>query len=263
MAPVLAAVGALGVESLTVAVIRTLQSGWLYASGTFLLRTAEPATVLGYALATLFAFGSARWRGVAAAVALFVSIWIEQFWIAAPGRQTFCDRSGTSCDFLAIAWPQLWPPLVGIMLGMLAARAARQGPRGIAALALGIGAFALSALLARIAFVPFLGLYPLGEAGGAAIGTVIAVQLFGAVVAGLVVGMFGRRHLFDALVIVVYFLGPWSPQLRIPDRFYGGFHLASDWQLFVPVGYAAVTLLALAAGSVAARYRATSVPTIP
>lgn len=263
MGPAFAALGALGVESLTVAVIRTLQSGWLYASGTLLLRNAEPATVLGYALAMLFAFGSARWRGSAAAVALFVSIWIEQFWISAPGRQTFCDRSGTSCDFLAIAWPQLWPPLLGIMLGMLAARAVRQGPRGIAALALGIGAFALSAVLARIAFVPFLGWYPLGEAGGAAIGAVIAVQLLGAVVAGLVVGTFGRRHVIDALVIVVYFLGPWSPQLRIPDRSYGGFHLASDWRLFVPVGYAVVALLALAAGSVAARYRAARVPTIP
>ena len=84
MAPVLAAIGALGVESLAVAAFRTLQSAWLYAFGTFLLRSGTPDTILGYALATLFAFGSARWRGVVAAVGLFAVIWGEQFWLSGP-----------------------------------------------------------------------------------------------------------------------------------------------------------------------------------
>ena len=263
MAPLLAALGALGVESLTVAIIRTLQSAWLYASGTFLLRNMEPATVLGYALATVFAFGSARSRGVVAAVALFAVIWIEQFWLSVPGRQVFCERSGASCDFAAVAWPQLWPQLLGILLGILAARTVRHGVRGIAALALGIGVLALSFSLARIAFVPFLGFYPVGEAGRDAINTVIAVQVLAALAAGLVLGTFGRRHALDALVIVVYFIGPWSPQLRVPDVFYGGFMFFKDWQTVIPVGYALVALIGLGVGAVVARYRATRVPTIP
>lgn len=139
MAPALAALGALGVESLTVALIRTLQSAWLYATGTYLLRNMEAFTVLGYALAALFAFGSARWRGIIAAVALFAVLWIEQFWLSLPGRQTFCDRSGTPCDFTLIAWPQLWPQLLGIAIGILAVRAVRHGSPGISALALGVG----------------------------------------------------------------------------------------------------------------------------
>lgn len=263
LAPALAALGALGVESLTVALVYTLQSAWLYASGTFLLRNAEPVTILGYAFATLFAFGSARWRGVSAAVGLFAVIWIEQFWLSVPGRQTFCDRSGTPCDLVAIAWPQLWPPLLGIALGILAMRAVRQGGPGSSALALGIGSFALSASLARIAFAPFLGFNPLGDAASGAINTVIAVQLAGALAAGLVVGIFGRRWLRDAFILLVFFVGPWSPQLRRFQDVPRPFILAIDWQLFTPVGYALVAVLGVGISAVAARYRATRVPTIP
>jgi hypothetical protein len=263
MSPALAAVGALGVESLTFATIRTAQSVGLYISGNYLVRNTEPLTVLGYALAMVFAFGAARWRGAAAALALFAVMWIEQFWLSAPGRQAFCDRSGTPCDLAAIDWPQLWPQLLGIALGLLAVRAVRQGGPRIAALALGIGVFALSFSIGRLAFVPFLGLAPVGEAAGGAINTVIGVQLLGALTAGLMIGAFGKRHVTDALVLVVYFIGPWSPQLRAPDLFYGPFILAIEWQFFVPVGYALVAVVGLAIGAAAARYRATRMPTIP
>ncbi|HEV2011924.1 MAG TPA: hypothetical protein VGS17_12955 [Candidatus Limnocylindria bacterium] len=137
------------------------------------------------------------------------------------------------------------------------------GRPGVSAVAFGVGVFAFAFPLARITFVPFLGVSPVGEAAHGAFYWVIAVQLLGALAAGLVLGAFGRRHLIDAVVIVVFFIGPWSPQLRVPELFYVGFHLASDWQLFIPVGYALVALLGLGVGTVAARYRATSVPTIP
>ena len=263
MAPVLVAVCALGVESLTVALVRTVQSAGLYASGTYLLRNNEPITVLGYALATVFAFGSARWRGVLATVALSAVLWTEQFWLTVPGRQTFCERSGTSCDLASIAWPQLWPEVLGIALGLVALRAVRQGRPGIAALALGIGAFTLSFSVARLVFVPFLGVAPVGDAARGAINTVISGQLLGALAAGLVIGALGKRHVVDALVLVIYFLGPWSPQLRVPDVFYTGFRIEKDWQAVIPVGYALVAILGLAIGAVVTRYRATRVPTTP
>ena len=263
MAPAVAAVGALGVSSLAAAVIRSAQSVGLYATGTFLLRTIEPLTVVGYSLAVLFAFGAARWRGVLAAVALFGVLWIEQFWLSLPGRQTFCERSATPCDLLSLAWPQLWPQLLGITLGLIALRAVRHGTRGIAALAVGIGVFTLSFSIARLAFVPFLGISPLGDAARGATNTIIAGQVIGALAAGAVLGAFGARHVIDAIILVVYFIGPWSPQLRIPDQFYVGFHLERDWQLFIPVGYALVALIGLTIGVIGARYRATRVPTIP
>ena len=263
MAPALAAVGALGVNSLAVAVIRSAQSVGLYATGTFLLRTNEPPTIAGHALAVLFAFGAARWRGVFAAVALFGALWIEQFWLSLPGRQTFCERSATPCDLVSQAWPQLWPQLLGMALGLVALRAVRHGGRGIAALALGIGVFTLSFSVARLAFVPFLGFAPLGEAARGATNTIIGGQLVGALAAGTVLGWFGKRHVTDAIILVVYFIGPWSPQLRAPDLFHRPFDIAIDWPFFIPVGYMLVALIGLALGVIGARYRATRLPTIP
>ena len=263
MAPALAAVGALGVSSLVAAAIRSVQSVGLYASGTFLLRSSEPVTIAGYAFAVLFAFGVARWRGVLAAVALFGALWIEQFWLNLPGRQIFCERSATPCDLVSLAWPQLWPELLGIALGLVALRAVRHGGPGIAALAVGIGVFTLSFSIARLAFVPFLGVAPLGDAARGATNTIIGGQLVGALAAGVVLGWFGRHHLIDAVIVLVYFVGPWSPQLRVPDLFYRPFDIAIDWPLFIPVGYALVTLIGLALGVIGARYRATRVPTIP
>lgn len=262
MSPALAALGAFGVQSITVALVHTLQSVVLYASGPFIVRL-EPITVVGSAMATLFAFGSARWRGVLALVALLAAVWIERFWVNLPGRELFCDRSGTSCDIWSLAWPQLWPQLLGIALGAVAVRAVRQGRSGLAALAVGLGLFALSFSVARLAFIPFLGVLPVGDAGRSAINTVIGVQLVGALVAGLVIGSFGRRHAIDAIVLLVYFIGPWSPQLRVPDQFVTGFHVERDWQVFIPVGYTLVALLGLAIGAVGRRYRAERVPTIP
>jgi hypothetical protein len=263
MAPLLAGIGALGVESLTVAVIRTVQSAGLYATGTYPLRNSEPVLVVGYALAIIFAFGVARWRGATAAIGLFAIILIEQAVLNAPGRQTFCERSGSPCDWAAIYWPQLWPELLGITVGILAVRAVRHGGPGIAALALGIAVFVLSFSVGRLAFVPFLGAAPVGEAGREAANVVVVAELLGALAAGYVIGRFGRRHVFDAAVLIVYFLGPWSPQLRVPDLFFGGFHLEKDWQVVIPVGYALAGLIGLAVAVLQRRYFATSIPTIP
>jgi hypothetical protein len=263
MSPALGAVGALGVQALTNAAFRTVQSAWLYASGTYLMRNAEPITVLGFALATIFAFGSARWRGVIAAVALFGAFWLEQFALSAPGRQTFCERSGSPCDWVAIYWPQLWPQLLGIALGLLALRAVRQGGPGVAALAIGVAVSTLSFSVGRLAFIPLLGPFPVGDAARGAINTVIGMQILGALAAGAVVGTFGRRHVLDAVILVLFFIGPWSPQLRVPDVFYGGFHIERDWQTVTPVVFALVALLGLAIGALQRRYRAVSVPTIP
>jgi hypothetical protein len=263
MSPALGAVGALGVQALTNAAFRTVQSAWLYASGTYLVRSAEPSTVLGFALATIFAFGSARWRGVIAAVALFGALWLEQFWLELPGRQRSCDRGGSGCDLASLAWPQVWPQLLGIALGILALRAVRRGRPGVAALAIGVAVSTLSFSIGRLAFIPLLGPFPVGDAARGAINTVIGAQLVGALAAGLVIGAFGKRHGLDALLLVVFFIGPWSPQLRVPDLFIRPFILAIDWPLFTPVGYALVALLGLAIGAATARYRATRVPTIP
>lgn len=111
--------------------------------------------------------------------------------------------------------------------------------------------------------MPFLGFNPVGEAARGAIDTVIAVQLAGALAAGLVVGIFGRRRLLDALLLLVFFIGPWSAQLRTFQDLTRPFIFAIDWQSVIPVGYALVALVFLGVGSAAARYRATRVPTIP
>ena len=263
MTPIFAAVGAVGVESLTVAFVRTVQSAGLFATGTFVLRNNEPVIVLGYALAAAFAFRSARWRGVLAAVALSAVILIEQIALNMPGRQTFCDRSGSPCDWAAIYWPTVWPELLGIAVGVLAGRVVRRGGPGRAVLAIGIAIFVLSFSVGRLAFVPFLGFAPVGEDAREAVNILMGVQVVGALAAGFVVGSLGKRHLIDAVVLVVYFIGPWSPQLRTPDLFSFGFHIERDWQFLVPVGYALAALVGLALGATRSRYFATSTPTIP
>lgn len=260
--PALAAVGALGVESLTVALVRTVQSAGFYATGAYLVRSLESVTIVGYAAATVFAFGSARWRGVAASVALFAVLWIQQFWLNASGRQIFCERSGISCDFLTFAWPGIWPQLVGIAFGLAAVRLVRHGAPGIAALALGVGGSALSSALGRLAFIPFLGTAPLGDDARAAIATIIVVSLIGALAAGLVLGAFGSRHVLDALIVIAYFVGPWSPQLRGFQDVPRPFVFSVDWQLFVPVGYAIAAVVGLAIGVAVARLRDAEAPTV-
>ncbi|MEP7004010.1 MAG: hypothetical protein ABI888_05660 [Chloroflexota bacterium] len=255
MMPALVAVGALGVASLTVALVRTIQSAGVYATGTYLVRSSESVTIVGYAAATVFAFGSARWRGVAASVTLFAVMWIQQFWLGASGRQIFCERSGISCDFLTFAWPGIWPQLVGIAFGLAAVRLVRHGAPGIAALALGAGVTAISSALGRLAFVPFLGTAPLGDDSRAAVNTIIIVALIGALAAGLVLGAFGRRHVLDALIVIAYFVGPWSPQLATLRDSPRPFILGIDWQLFVPVGYAIAAVVGLAIGVALARLR--------
>jgi hypothetical protein len=265
MNPALAAVGALGVQSLTVALVQTVVSAVvLVGPWTSLPRVHEPAIVLGYALATVFAFGSARWRGVLAAVALFAVITASGFWSNASGLQLFCERSGAPCDWAALYWPQLWPELLGIALGLLALRGVRQGGPGIAALAVAVGVSTLAFPIGRLAFVPFLGRMPVGPSATGAINTIIGFELLGALAAGVVLGSFGKRHLFDALILIVSLIGPWVAQLFMPNRFPpGGFVLWRDWQIVVPVGYALMALAGMAVGLRLTRYRATRVPTIP
>jgi hypothetical protein len=266
MAPALAALGALGAEALTSALLRSAQGAVVLVSGTFPFRSTEFITVVAYAVGVLFAFGSARWRGVAAVVLLFALLWSEQFALATLGNLVFCERSGTSCDLLSRALAGVWPQLLGVVVGVAAGRAVRQGTAGIAALALGIGVASLAFPIMRVAIIPFVGANPTGQPGYLALIWVIAAQALGAAVLGLVAGRFGRRTAVDALVIAAFYIGPWLPQIRYwteqtpPGR---GFILEMDWMLVVPIGYAAVALLGLWAGSVVPRYFATRTPTIP
>lgn len=261
MSPALAALGAVGAQSLTTALFHTAQG--VYVFGIILFRGQEPITVIAFAVGALFAFGSARWRGVGAAIVLFAVLWIEQFWLAIPGNQLFCERSGTRCDLVATAFAGLWPQVLGIALGLVAGRVVRQGAPGISGLAVGVGLAGLALPVARLAIIPFVGPNPTGESGFYALNWIIAAQTLGAAVLGLVLGYFGRWRIADAVVIAAFFLGPWLPQLRTFQDAPRPFIFAIDWTLWTPVLYAAVALLALATGAVIARYFATRTPTIP
>ena len=263
MSPALAALGALGARSLTTALAFSIQGGFVLAFDVFPFRAPEAITVVAVAVGVVFAFGSARWRGVVAAVLLFAVLWIEQFWLAIPGNQLFCERSGTRCDLWASAFAGLWPPLLGIGLGLVAGRMVRAGVPGISALAVGVGLTALAFPIVRLAIVPFVGSSPTGQSAREALNWIIAVEALGAAVLGLVVGYFGRWRVADVMLIAVFFVGPWLPQLRTFQDAPRPFIVAIDWTLVTPVLYAAIALLGLVAGSVAARYFATRTPTIP
>jgi hypothetical protein len=263
MSPALAALGALGARSLTTALALSIQGGSVLAFGVFPFRSPEPITVVAAAVGVAFAFGSARWRGVVAAVSLFALLWIEQFWRAIPGNQLSCERNGTRCDLLASAVAGLWPPLLGIAVGLVAARVVRRGAPGISALAVGVGLTSLAFPIVRLAILPFVGSSPTGRSALEALNWIIAVEALGAAVLGLVVGYFGRWRVADVVLIAMFFVGPWLPQLRTFQDAPRPFIFAIDWTLVTPVLYAAVALLGFAAGSVAARYFATRTPTIP
>jgi hypothetical protein len=215
MTPALAALGALGVESMTSAFIHSVQGASVLLFGSVPFRATEAISVAAYAVGLLFAFGSARWRGAVAAVLLFAVLWVEQFWLSIPARQAFCAQSGTSCDLLALAWPGLWPELLGVALGILAGRAVRQVAPGLSAVVLGIGVAGLAFPLARAAIVPFLGANATGHAGSEALNWIIAAQALGAAALGLVVGLFGRWRAADAIVVAAFYIGPWLPQVRL------------------------------------------------
>jgi hypothetical protein len=263
MPPALAALSAFGAQSLTVALIHTVQGVSVLAFGLFPVRSPEAITVVASAVGVLFAFGSARWRGVAAATLLFAVLWIEQFWLAIPGNQLFCERSGTRCDPWATALAGLWPQVLGIALGLVAGRLVRPGAPGTSALAVGVGLTSLAFPIVRLAIVPFVGSSPTGQSALDALNWVIAAQMLGAAVLGLVVGYFGRWRVTDVVVIAVLFVGPWLPQLRTIQDAPRPFIFAIDWTLVTPVLFVAVALLGLGVGSIAARYFATRTPTIP
>ena len=263
MAPALAALGAFGAESLTSALIRTAQSASVLLFGVFPLRSAEPITIVAYAVGTVFAFGSARWRGAAAAIFLFAVLWSVQFWLGVPSRQLFCERNGTPCGVLALAAQGVWPQVAGIALGIIAQRAVRHGAPGISALAVGVGLAGLAFPIARLAIVPFVGATPTGPSASEALNWIIAAQALGAAALGVVVGRFGHWRALDAIAIAVLYIGPWLPQIRSFQDVPRPFTLAVDWMLMTPVLYAAVALVALAVGSLRSRYFATTTPTIP
>ena len=257
-APALAALAALGAESLTSALLHTVPGVSVLLVGSFPFRATEAVTVVAYAVGVLVAFGSARWRGVAAAVTGFAILWIEQFSLGMPARQAFCARSGSPCDLFTLAVAGVWPQLVGVALGIVAGRLVRPGVPGISALVLGIGIAALAFPIARLAIVPFVGADPTGQSGSEALNWIIAAQAVGAAASGVVVGRFGRWHAADAIVVAIFYLGPWLPQVRFwleqsPRGL--GFVLERDWQLIVPVLYALVALLFLGGGATARRRR--------
>jgi len=263
MSPALAALGALGARSLTTALAFSIQGAFVLAFGIFPFRAPEAITVVAVAVGVALAFGSARWRGVGAAVLLFAILWIEQFWLAIPGNLLFCERSGTRCDLWATAFAGLWPQVLGIVVGLVAGRLVSRGAPGISALAVGVGLTTLAFAIVRLAILPFVGSSPTGQSAREALNWIIAVEALGAAVLGLVVGYYGRRRVPDVVLIAVFFVGPWLPQLRTFQDAPRPLIFAIDWPLVTPVLYAAVALLGLAVGSIATRYFATRTPTIP
>ena len=250
-----AALGGLGVESLTVAAIMTVQSAVVLASGQFLIRSRDPVTVVAYAAALLFARGTGRLRGALAAGVLFAALWSSQFWVSIPGQLRFCVAAGRSCDLGVIAFGQVWPIALGTAIGFIAYRAVRTGPPGRSALALGVGVSALAFPIARLGIIPFVGADPTGPSADAVIPWIIGLQIGGAFAAGAIAGRFGRRGAISALVLAVYFVGPWSPQLRVvtdvPSG--AGFNLARDWELYAPILHAVASLVGVLLGAMSAR----------
>lgn len=251
--------GALGVRALTAQLLAGAHSV-LSLFGLLEFRTVEATTIASYAAATLFAFGAARWRGVAAAVAALTLLSVGQLALAAPGRQLFCDRAGPGapgdvCDTSALLVARAWPLVVGIGLGLLARRIVRRGPSGTSALALAVGAGALLAGAAQSAIVPLVLPIPAPAEADLLLTWSVVAWMASAVVVWLVAGWWGRRHLLDAAVLVAYALAPWVLSLRslLDARVAGA--AVSDWRVFAPVGYAACAILALAVAAVIRRSR--------
>lgn len=250
--------GALGVRALTAQLLAGAH-GVLSLFGLLELRTVEATTIASYAAATLFAFGAARWRGVAATVAALTLLSLGQLALAAPGRQLFCDRAGPGapgdvCDTSALLAARVWPLLVGIGLGLLARRIVRRGRSGTSALALAVGVGALLGA-AQSAIVPLVWPIPAPAEADLLLTWSVGAWMASAVVVGLVAGWWGRRHLLDAVVLVAYALAPWVLSLRslLDARAAGA--AVSDWRVFTPVGYAVSAILALAVAAVIRRSR--------
>lgn len=264
--PWVAAIAALGVITLSRQLLAATH-GILLMFGLLPFRSFEATTIAAYALGSLFAFGAARWRGLATAVGIVAMLWIEQFALSIPPMQLFCARSDPSappwtCDFGVRAWNDLWPITVGVGLAIALRGGVRRGARRRRGLALAIGIGALTFPIARLAIVPFVGLTPQGPSAGAAFDWIVGVQLLSALVVGMLAGVWGRHHLLDGALIAGFYLMPWLPSLRnwleaVQARG-AGFVFQPDWQVFIPVGYALAAVLGLAFGALVSSARSAS-----
>jgi hypothetical protein len=84
---------------------------------------------------------------------------------------------------------------------------------------------------------------------------IIAAQAVGAFVAGALIGALGRRAVLNAVLVVAFFVGPWTPQIRTLGESPRPFILSIDWQLFIPVGYAALSVVGIIIAVAGRRWR--------
>lgn len=203
MPPWLAAIAALGARSLTSELLRGALILLLTVTG-LQVRTVEAVTIVANAAAVLVAFGSARWRGVGAAVALFGVLWLEQKILSIPSVRTFCEHSDPNawpqiCDLTVRAFNSLWPLAAGVAVGLVLRRLVRQGAQGKAVLLIAAGVSGFVFPVVRLLVDPALGVFWHGSLTEDAISVILIIQVIGAVALGGLVGYFGRRLCWMAL----------------------------------------------------------------
>jgi hypothetical protein len=250
MSPWVAAIAAFGMRALTDQLLR----GTAFTLGTLGVWTTLPVvnaiTIAANACAILFAFGSARWRGVASALALFGAVWLSQFVISLRAADVACGWTDPSarlpCGIVSRTVDGLWWIGAGAALGLLVSRVVRTGERRIAVLAFAFGITSLAYPVTRVLVDPYVGVFWHG-ASTDALHAILAVQLIAALVLGAMAGTFGRARLRDAAVIAAFYLLPWLPQFEVWRRNTPvPYSLTRDWQWSAPVGYTFAALAALA-----------------
>jgi hypothetical protein len=258
----LAALAGVGMQWLSLSLLR----GVLFASASFTgfppVRTVEITELISWAVATVIAIASAGSRGVIALVALGVALEAVRLALALPGAQLFCERSGRAdCAIQPLLLAATsWPVLAGVAFGVVARGIASRGRHGRFALALGASIVVIGPQLVLVASVPFVGPTPTGERAHDVLEWYLVAQSLAAFAMGVIAGRWGDHPVTSAAVMSGAYLLTWIPYFAqtLRDRA-ASIPIVSVamWQAMMPLAFAAAAVFGLVVG-VTLRKRAES-----
>jgi len=211
---------------------------------------AAPMRFLSVAIGAAVALRSGTGRGLLGYLLLLTAIEAVGVAAGAPRRALFCERSGGCAEAsLLDEISRRLPTILGALAGLALVRSLGVARRAANASLESIGSLALLFPIAFLLVAPFG--VPMGEPAFRTMLSLIALQVIGAAIAGLVLVRRGGQPWPDAVIVAfLYFVGPWLPflanyiQTRAPVELRADRFLQSEAVFFGPAAYALAFILA-------------------
>jgi len=251
-----AALTGLGAQALLAALLSLLIYiffSMVQPRGPLTFSLAAPMRFLSVAIGAAVALRSGTGRGLLGYLLLLTAIDVVGVAAGAPARALFCERSGGCAEAsLLDEISRRLPTILGALAGLALVRSLGVARRAANASLESIGSLALLFPIAFLLVAP-LGV-PEGEPAFRTMLFLVALQVIGATIAGLVLVRRGGRPWPGAVIIAfLYFVGPWLPHLanyiqyiqtRPPVELRTDLFLQSEAVFLGPAAYALAFILA-------------------